>query len=206
MRSWAAAARSSTPRLPMSEAEALCGAYRRKVGRSRRKTFLSTKLGERGKANGIASIERSFKNVIDLMYVHNMIDVDTHLPTLKDYKSARVASATWASPAPGRNQDEPGDVAEAISTSSSSPIRSTCAHAERAAAHGAREPASPLSLRCCSAATACSTRCAASTCRNGRRRGTTVQELRATGAEIRGLASGGDGRDPRHGKSAAHGR
>jgi aryl-alcohol dehydrogenase-like predicted oxidoreductase len=71
-------------------AEEISGQFLEKLG-LRKKAFLSTKFGERGKEAGIASIERSFKllrtDVIDLMYIHNMIDVDTHIPTLKDYKA-----------------------------------------------------------------------------------------------------------------------
>ncbi len=54
-------------------------------------TFLVTKLSERGKANGIESIENSFKqlrtDVIDLFFVHNMVDIETQLPTLLEYKA-----------------------------------------------------------------------------------------------------------------------
>jgi aryl-alcohol dehydrogenase-like predicted oxidoreductase len=72
------------------DAEAICGEFMDKAG-SRPQIFIATKFGERGKQNGIRAIEESFKklrtNTIDLMYVHNMIDTDTHLPTLKDYKA-----------------------------------------------------------------------------------------------------------------------
>lgn len=57
----------------------------------RPQAFLVTKLGERGKEAGIRSIENSFKQlrteVIDAFLVHNMIDIETQLPTLLDYKS-----------------------------------------------------------------------------------------------------------------------
>ncbi len=72
------------------EAEALCGEYMEKLG-VRDKIFLSTKVQERGRADGSRSIEESFKNlrvkVIDLMNVHNMVDVDTHMPLLRDLKA-----------------------------------------------------------------------------------------------------------------------
>ncbi len=56
----------------------------------RSKAFIATKFGERGRGNGIESMNRSFRRLrtdkIDLMFVHNMIDTDTHLPSLRDYK------------------------------------------------------------------------------------------------------------------------
>jgi len=57
----------------------------------RSKTFLVTKFAERGKDAGIESIENSLKilktDVIDVMFIHNMVDIATHLPTLEDYKA-----------------------------------------------------------------------------------------------------------------------
>ena len=74
-----------------NDAEAVCGEFMEKLA-VRPKLFIATKFGENGKAAGQQSVENSFKrlrtNMIDLMYVHNMIDVDTHLPSLKDYKAA----------------------------------------------------------------------------------------------------------------------
>ncbi len=73
-----------------SDAEAVCGEFVEKLG-NRSKLFLATKFGETGKEAGQRSVETSFKrlrtSVIDLMYVHNMIDTDTHLPWLKDLKA-----------------------------------------------------------------------------------------------------------------------
>ena len=73
-----------------SDAEALCGAFMEKLG-NRPKIFIATKFGETGKAAGQRSVEESFKRLrttmIDLMYVHNMIDTDTHLPWLKEMKA-----------------------------------------------------------------------------------------------------------------------
>ena len=58
---------------------------------ARSKVFISTKFAERGKENGLRSIETSFKQLrtdtIDLMYIHNMVDVPTQLPTLEDFKA-----------------------------------------------------------------------------------------------------------------------
>lgn len=75
----------------------------------RSKAFIATKFGERGRENGIESMERSFvslrTDMIDLMFVHNMIDVDTHLPSLRDYKDqGRIRYFGVTST--GRNQDE----------------------------------------------------------------------------------------------------
>ena len=56
----------------------------------REKLFLATKVWTRGKQSGIQSIERSMSllhtNRIDLMQVHNLVDVDTQLATLQDWK------------------------------------------------------------------------------------------------------------------------
>jgi len=56
----------------------------------REKLFLATKVWTHGKENGIKSIERSMAllrtNRIDLMQVHNLLDVHTHLATLRQWK------------------------------------------------------------------------------------------------------------------------
>ena len=56
----------------------------------REKLFLATKVWTRGKENGIKSTERSMAllrtNRIDLMQVHNLLDVHTHLATLRQWK------------------------------------------------------------------------------------------------------------------------
>ena len=90
-----------------SDAEAICGEFMEKLA-LRPKIFVATKFGESGKAAGQQSVEASFKrlrtSVIDLMYVHNMIDVDTHLPTLKDYK-AQNRIRYFGVTSTGSNQD-----------------------------------------------------------------------------------------------------
>lgn len=52
--------------------------------------FLATKVWTRGKQAGIDSMERSFTrlqtNRIDLMQVHNLVDVETQLATMRDWK------------------------------------------------------------------------------------------------------------------------
>jgi aryl-alcohol dehydrogenase-like predicted oxidoreductase len=56
----------------------------------RDKVFLATKVWTRGKENGIKSMERSMARLrtkqIDLMQVHNLLDVQTHLATLREWK------------------------------------------------------------------------------------------------------------------------
>jgi aryl-alcohol dehydrogenase-like predicted oxidoreductase len=54
--------------------------------------FLATKVWTSGKAEGIAQMERSFRLMrtkrMDLMQVHNLVDVKTHLPVLREWKKA----------------------------------------------------------------------------------------------------------------------
>jgi diketogulonate reductase-like aldo/keto reductase len=56
----------------------------------RDKLFLATKVWTRGKESGIQSMERSMAFLrtkqIDLMQVHNLLDVHTHLATLREWK------------------------------------------------------------------------------------------------------------------------
>jgi aryl-alcohol dehydrogenase-like predicted oxidoreductase len=55
------------------------------------KMFLATKVWTHGKQAGIESMERSFARLqtkrIDLMQVHNLADVTTHLATMLDWKA-----------------------------------------------------------------------------------------------------------------------
>src|SRR6266536_6512425 len=52
--------------------------------------FVATKVWTRGKENGIRSMERSMVRLrtkrIDLMQVHNLVDVHIHLETLREWK------------------------------------------------------------------------------------------------------------------------
>ena len=52
--------------------------------------FLATKVWTRGREEGIAQMEQSFKLLqtdrIDLMQIHNLLDWKTHLPTLRKWK------------------------------------------------------------------------------------------------------------------------
>src|SRR5436190_23455183 len=56
----------------------------------REKLFLATKVWTRGNENGIKSMERSMALLrttrIDLMQVHNLLDVQAHLPSLRQWK------------------------------------------------------------------------------------------------------------------------
>lgn len=56
----------------------------------RDKPFLATKVWTQGQENGIRSMERSMVRLrtkqIDLMQVHNLVDVHTHLATLRQWK------------------------------------------------------------------------------------------------------------------------
>jgi diketogulonate reductase-like aldo/keto reductase len=56
----------------------------------RQKLFVATKVWTEGKAAGIRQMEESLRKLradpIDLMQVHNLVDVNTHLQTLADWK------------------------------------------------------------------------------------------------------------------------
>ncbi len=56
----------------------------------RARLFLATKVWTSGRAAGIRQMEASFRlfrtGVIDLMQVHNLMDWETHLQTLRDWK------------------------------------------------------------------------------------------------------------------------
>ncbi|WP_374468771.1 aldo/keto reductase [Phenylobacterium sp.] len=59
--------------------------------RLRPRLFLATKVWTTGREAGVAQMEASFRKlrteVIDLMQVHNLVDLETHLATLADWKS-----------------------------------------------------------------------------------------------------------------------
>ena len=59
----------------------------------REKLFLATKVWTEGKQSGIQSIERSMALLrtkrIDLMQVHNLVDLNTQLATLQEWKQLR---------------------------------------------------------------------------------------------------------------------
>jgi diketogulonate reductase-like aldo/keto reductase len=57
----------------------------------REKLFIATKVWTRGRDDGIAEMERSFRRLrvttMDLMQVHNLLDVDVHTKTINDMKA-----------------------------------------------------------------------------------------------------------------------
>lgn len=70
--------------------EAVAGDLMAALG-AREKTFIATKVWTRGRAEGIAQMERSMSllqsgKTIDLMQVHNLVDYETHLDTLRGWK------------------------------------------------------------------------------------------------------------------------
>jgi diketogulonate reductase-like aldo/keto reductase len=71
------------------KAEALVGSLL--ADRREPKPFLATKVWTSGKREGIAQMEHSLKLLgterLDLMQVHNLVDWQTHLDTLKGWKS-----------------------------------------------------------------------------------------------------------------------
>ena len=72
-------------------AEAVVGAELAALG-ARDSAFLATKVWTRGRGAGIAQMERSMRRFgttrIDLMQVHNLVDLDTQLATLREWKAA----------------------------------------------------------------------------------------------------------------------
>jgi aryl-alcohol dehydrogenase-like predicted oxidoreductase len=58
---------------------------------TRDKAFLATKVWTHGRTEGIAQMEQSMKRLrtdrIDLMQIHNVVDWESHLPTLKAWKA-----------------------------------------------------------------------------------------------------------------------
>jgi diketogulonate reductase-like aldo/keto reductase len=69
--------------------EEVAGDLTAKLG-LRQKLFIATKVWTRGKDAGVHQMEESMRKLradpIDLMQVHNLVDVDTHLQTLADWK------------------------------------------------------------------------------------------------------------------------
>jgi diketogulonate reductase-like aldo/keto reductase len=71
-------------------AEEVTGGLLQRLGR-RNDAFLATKVWTTGRASGIAQMERSLELLrtdhLDLMQVHNLVDVRTHLDTLAGWKA-----------------------------------------------------------------------------------------------------------------------
>ena len=72
-------------------AESVAGDLTAELG-NRKSLFLATKVWTSGRDAGIRQMQESLRlmrtDVMDLMQVHNLLDVDTHLQTLRDWKSA----------------------------------------------------------------------------------------------------------------------
>ncbi len=72
-------------------AEAVTGALLAAAG-SHDKAFVATKVWTRGRAEGIRQMEESLRRLqverLDLMQVHNLVDWQTQLATLRDWKAA----------------------------------------------------------------------------------------------------------------------
>jgi len=60
--------------------------------RLRERLFLATKVWTSGRAEGVAQMEQSFRRLrverLDLMQIHNLVDVATHTRTLEDWKAS----------------------------------------------------------------------------------------------------------------------
>jgi diketogulonate reductase-like aldo/keto reductase len=60
---------------------------------ARDRLFMATKVWTNGRDEGIRQMETSFKRLrverMDLMQVHNLVDVDTHTRTLQDWKAKK---------------------------------------------------------------------------------------------------------------------
>jgi aryl-alcohol dehydrogenase-like predicted oxidoreductase len=73
------------------EAERVVGDLSAEAG-LRDQLFLATKVWTRGRDAGIQEMEQSFRLTrvkrMDLMQIHNLLDVDTHTKTLRDWKTA----------------------------------------------------------------------------------------------------------------------
>ena len=74
------------------EAEQVVGALAAKL-KVRDRLFLATKVWTTGREAGIDQMEDSMAKLqtkaMDLMQVHNLLDVDTHLKTLQEWKSSK---------------------------------------------------------------------------------------------------------------------
>ena len=74
-------------------AEAVVGDLADEAGATER-LFLATKVWTRGRQDGIAQMQRSLallqRTKIELMQVHNLVDVETQLATLADWKARSI--------------------------------------------------------------------------------------------------------------------
>lgn len=76
-------------------AEAVTGELVAALGSEAGPPFLATKVWTSGKQEGLAQMQRSLSRLrtgarpLDLLQVHNLLDVKTHLPVLREWKQAR---------------------------------------------------------------------------------------------------------------------
>ena len=92
LREFAALGGTMVDSSPMyGRSEDVTGEIAAKLG-LRPKLFVATKVWTTGRAEGIAQMEDSMRKLrtspIDLMQVHNLVDVTTHLATLREWKRA----------------------------------------------------------------------------------------------------------------------
>src|SRR4051794_4708865 len=90
LRVFAAAGARTVDSSPMyGSSESVAGDLIAELG-MRERLFIATKVWTSGRDDGIAQMETSFKRlrvkVMDLMQVHNLLDVATHTKTLQDWK------------------------------------------------------------------------------------------------------------------------
>jgi diketogulonate reductase-like aldo/keto reductase len=73
------------------EAERVAGDLTAEL-RARDKFFFATKVWTRGREAGVRQMEQSFRLMradrMDLMQVHNLLDVETHLATMREWQAA----------------------------------------------------------------------------------------------------------------------
>ena len=76
--------------------------------------FIATKVRKEGRDEGLAEIERSFgllkTDTFDLLQVHNLVDIDTQLATLRELKDAGRVRYIGMSTSSGRQYDQFADV------------------------------------------------------------------------------------------------
>ena len=92
LRQFVASGASVIDSSPMyGRSEAVIGDLVEELG-IRSKLFVATKVWTSGKQSGIAQMEDSFRKLrterIDLMQVHNLVDVHTHLATMREWQRA----------------------------------------------------------------------------------------------------------------------
>lgn len=93
LKSMTQAGRGMVDSSPMyGSSESVAGDLMAELG-LRDKLFVATKVWTSGRAEGVKQMETSFRRLrverMDLMQVHNLVDVATHTETLRDWKSKK---------------------------------------------------------------------------------------------------------------------